>query len=65
MFEIIKYFYNKEGLKAQCVIMPILLIIELALDPNKTFLGHLKSFLILYLATMFIAVSMVYLGKKL
>lgn len=65
MFEVIKDFYSHEGLKAQGVIMPVLLMIELALDPNKSFLGHLQSFFILYFATMAIAVTMVYLGKKL
>lgn len=64
MFEVVKDFYNKEGLKSQCVIMPILLMIDFTLDPKKSLLGHLQSFLILYFATMTIAITMVYIGKK-
>lgn len=64
MLEEIKQFYQKEGLKAQMVIMPILFLIEFAIKPNKTIFGHIQAFVVLYLATMSLVFLIIYLGKK-
>ena len=64
MLEEIKQFYQKEGLRAQIVIMPILFLIEFAIKPNKTIFGHTQAFVVLYLATMSLVFLIIYLGKK-
>lgn len=64
MLEEIKQFYQKEGLRAQMVIMPILFLIEFAIKPNKTIYGHIESFLFLYLGTMSLLFLIIYFGKK-
>lgn len=64
MLEEIKQFYQKEGLRAQMVIMPILFLIEFAIKPNKTIFGHIQAFVVLYLATMSLVFLIIYLGKK-
>ena len=64
MLEEIKQFYQKEGLKAQMVIMPILFLIEFAIKPNRTLFGHIQAFVFLYLATMSLVFLIIYLGKK-
>ena len=64
MLEEIKQFYQKDGLRAQMTIMPILFLIEFAIKPNKTIFGHIESFLFLYLATMSLLFLIIYFGKK-
>lgn len=64
MLEEIKQFYQKDGLRAQVTIMPILFLIEFAINPNKTIFGHIQSFVLLYLATMSLLFLIIYLGKK-
>lgn len=64
MLEEIKQFYQKDGLKSQLAIMPILFLIEYAIKPNKTLFEHIQSFIFLYIATMSLLFLIIYLGKK-
>lgn len=64
MLEEIKEFYQKDGLKAQLTIMPILFLIEFAVKPNRTIFGHIQAFMFLYLITMSLVFLIIYLGKK-
>ena len=64
MLEEIKQFYQKDGLKAQLVIIPILFLIEFAINPNRTIFGHIQSFVFLYLSTISLLFLIIYFGKK-
>lgn len=64
MIEILKQLYDRDGLKAQMVIIPILGIIQIALNTEFTLIGNIFSFVKMYLGVMFIAFLVIYLGNN-
>lgn len=64
MKEVLKQLYDKDGRKAQLVIIPILAFIQLSLNTEHTLTGNILSFFKMYFGVMFIAFTMIYLGNN-
>lgn len=64
MKEVLKQLYDKDGIKAQLVIIPILAFIQLALNTEYTFMGYILSFIKMYFGVMFLAFIVIYLGNN-
>lgn len=64
MKEVLKQLYDKDGIKAQLVIIPILAFIQLALNTEHTLIGNTLSFIKMYFGVMFLAFIVIYLGNN-
>lgn len=65
MIDEIKSMFSTDGLKAQLTIIPILALIQLCLDHDKSLIYNIISFVVMYLSVIFAASFLIKVGKKL
>lgn len=64
MIDEIKGMFSPDGLRAQLTIIPILALIQLCLDHDKSLTYNLISFVVMYVSVIFATAFLIKVGKK-